>query len=142
MSQAFAARLDRLAQDVRAGKDLPCRPDPKHNVVCFVRLRLNPAFAKRKGISRSVAHDFNVSDPGGKLPKLPAVQEAAQVTIPEQSAGVAISAIEALKNSPALLALIMLQLATMGMIYFSVQAQQQRMQEREMMLIEACGDKE
>ncbi len=29
----------------------------------------NPALRKQKGISLSVAQDFNNSDPGGKLPK-------------------------------------------------------------------------
>jgi hypothetical protein len=35
----------------------------------FRKAEADPAFRKQKGISLSVAQDFNNSDPGGKLPK-------------------------------------------------------------------------
>lgn len=60
------------------------------------------------------------------------------MSIPEIGGQVATSAIDALKNSPGLLVLILLQAATLAMIYFSVQSNQMRMQERELRLIERC----
>lgn len=42
--------------------------------------------------------------------------------------------IDALKGSPGLLVLVLLQVMTMGIVYYS----QQRMQERELALIERC----
>jgi hypothetical protein len=35
----------------------------------FRKAAADPAFRQQKGISLSVAQDFNNSDPGGKLPK-------------------------------------------------------------------------
>ena len=49
--------------------------------------------------------------------------------------------IEGMKGSPALLAVIVLQLATLGMIYFISSANSERVHAREMAFIEACGTK-
>ncbi len=51
---------------------------------------------------------------------------------------VATSAIDALKASPALLVLVMMQAATLGLIYFTVEASSARWQERQMALIDRC----
>jgi hypothetical protein len=49
--------------------------------------------------------------------------------------------IEGMKGSPALLAVLVLQLATLGMIYFLSSANAERVHQREMAFIEACGTK-
>lgn len=51
------------------------------------------------------------------------------------------SAIEALKSSPALLAVILLQAATMALIYFVSASNAEQRQAREMLLLERCLDK-
>jgi hypothetical protein len=60
------------------------------------------------------------------------------MSIPEQAGKVASGAVEALKSSPGLLVLVMLQLATLALIYFAVEANNERWQERQMALIERC----
>ena len=51
------------------------------------------------------------------------------------------SIIHALRGSPALLAVIVLQLATLGLIYLVSSANSERVHAREMAFIEACGTK-
>jgi hypothetical protein len=51
------------------------------------------------------------------------------------------SIIHALRGSPALLAVIVLQMATLGMIYLVSSANSERVHLREMAFIEACGTK-
>lgn len=46
--------------------------------------------------------------------------------------------IDSMRGTPALLAVIVLQLATLVMIYFVASANAERVQERELALIEAC----
>ena len=48
------------------------------------------------------------------------------------------NAVGELRNSPALLAIVLLQLTLMAMIYFISTANADRVQERELALIEAC----
>jgi len=48
------------------------------------------------------------------------------------------SAVSDLKGSPALLAIVLLQFATMAMVYFISSANAERVQERELAMIEAC----
>jgi hypothetical protein len=43
-----------------------------------------------------------------------------------------------LRGHPALLAIVLLQFATMGLVYFISSANAERVQERELALIEAC----
>ena len=47
--------------------------------------------------------------------------------------------IDTMRGTPALLAVIVLQLATLVMIYFVADANATRVHEREMALIETCG---
>jgi hypothetical protein len=49
------------------------------------------------------------------------------------------SAVGDLRSSPALLAIVLLQFATMGMVYFISTANADRANARELALIEACG---
>ena len=51
------------------------------------------------------------------------------------------SAVSELKGSPALLAVVLLQLATLAMVYMVATANAERSSEREMALIEACKDR-
>jgi hypothetical protein len=60
------------------------------------------------------------------------------VSTPEQVGKVATSAIDALKASPALLVLVLLQMAILGVLYFATQANQQRAYAREMAMLERC----
>lgn len=46
--------------------------------------------------------------------------------------------VDALKTSPALLVLVLLQAGTLGVIYLSVQKTQERVHERELAMIERC----
>ena len=48
--------------------------------------------------------------------------------------------IDTMRGTPALLAVIVLQLATLVMIYFLSSANAERVQERELALIEACAE--
>jgi hypothetical protein len=48
------------------------------------------------------------------------------------------NAVSDLKGSPGLLAIVLLQFATMAMVYFISTANAERVQERELALIEAC----
>ena len=50
------------------------------------------------------------------------------------------SIIDGLKGQPALLLLLVLQLATLVMIYFLSSANAERVQARELALIEACAE--
>jgi hypothetical protein len=60
------------------------------------------------------------------------------MTLPQEAGKVASSAIEALKGSPGLLAVILLQLATLGVLYVASQRAQERAHGREMAMIERC----
>jgi hypothetical protein len=48
------------------------------------------------------------------------------------------SAVGDLRGSPALLAIVLLQMATLAMVYLVSSANAERVQERELALIEAC----
>jgi hypothetical protein len=48
------------------------------------------------------------------------------------------SAVGELRSSPALLAIVLLQFATLAMVYFVASGNADRVQERELALIEAC----
>jgi acetolactate synthase small subunit len=48
--------------------------------------------------------------------------------------------IDSMRGTPALLAVIVLQLATLAMVYFVSSANADRVQERELALIEACKE--
>lgn len=58
------------------------------------------------------------------------------MTLPEAG-----KVIDAMQGNPALLAVIVLQLATLSVIYFVATANADRAAAREMALIEACGIK-
>jgi len=58
------------------------------------------------------------------------------MTLPEAG-----KVIDAMQGNPALLAVIVLQLATLAVIYFVATANADRAATREMALIEACGVK-
>lgn len=60
------------------------------------------------------------------------------MTLPEGAGRVASSAVDALRHTPSLLAVILLQIATMAMIYFVASANAERQQTRELALIERC----
>jgi hypothetical protein len=60
------------------------------------------------------------------------------VTIPEQAGKVATSTIEALKASPALLVLVLLQLVTLAVLAWTNEHNQVRRQERELLLLRSC----
>lgn len=60
------------------------------------------------------------------------------MTIPEQAGKVASSTVDALKGSPGLLALIVLQLITLGVLYFVNDRQNERRQQRELAIIDRC----
>lgn len=47
--------------------------------------------------------------------------------------------IDSMRGTPALLAVIVLQLATLAMVYFVSSANAERVQQRELALIEACS---
>jgi len=51
------------------------------------------------------------------------------------------NAVSDLKGSPALLAIVLLQFATMAMVYFISSANAERVQVRELALIATCGEK-
>jgi len=51
-----------------------------------------------------------------------------------------VSTVGDLKGSPALLAIVLLQFATMAMVYFISSANAERVQARELALIEACKE--
>lgn len=51
---------------------------------------------------------------------------------------VTLSTIDTLKGSPGLLVLVLLQIATLVLIYFAVDANQERFHERELALINRC----
>ena len=51
------------------------------------------------------------------------------------------SAVSDLKGSPALLAIVLLQMATMAMVYFISSANAERVQERELALIDVCKER-
>lgn len=61
--------------------------------------------------------------------------------IPSEVGKVAGSAIDALKGSPALLAVILLQLVTLGVLFIASQRNQERAHAREMFLMEQCFPK-
>jgi hypothetical protein len=51
-----------------------------------------------------------------------------------------VSTVGELRGHPALLAIVLLQFATMAMVYFISSANADRVQERELALIEACQE--
>ena len=57
------------------------------------------------------------------------------------ASGVASSAIEALKGSPGLLAVLLMQICTMALVYFVAAGNAEQRQAREMMLLDRCLDK-
>jgi acetolactate synthase small subunit len=60
------------------------------------------------------------------------------VTLPEATHKI----IDNMRGTPALMAVIVLQLATLAMVYFVADANADRVHEREMALIAACEAKE
>lgn len=60
------------------------------------------------------------------------------MTLPEQAGKVATSAIDALKDNPALLVLVLLQIVTLGVLYVVNDRQNERRAAREMAMIERC----
>jgi hypothetical protein len=60
------------------------------------------------------------------------------MSIPEEAGKVATSTIDALRGNPGLLVLLLLQIATLTAVYFIGEANQQRMQARELALFERC----
>jgi hypothetical protein len=62
------------------------------------------------------------------------------VTIPEQAGKVATSTVEALKSSPGLLVLVLLQLITLGVLAYVNENQNARRQERELLLLRSCAN--
>jgi hypothetical protein len=60
------------------------------------------------------------------------------MTIPEEAGKVATSAIDVLRGNPGLLVLVLMQVATLAMIHFSLMAAQEKMQARELTMIERC----
>lgn len=58
--------------------------------------------------------------------------------VPGEVGKVATSAIDAMKGSPALLAVILLQLSTLGVAFYAVEQQRERQFKREMMLLDHC----
>jgi hypothetical protein len=58
--------------------------------------------------------------------------------IPEEASKVATGTIEALRTNPGLLVLVILQLATMGVLYVVGQSSRAQSAAREMALIERC----
>lgn len=60
------------------------------------------------------------------------------MSMPEQTAKVATTAIDALKGNPGLLVLVLLQLTTMAMLIFVNDRQNTRRAAREMAMLERC----
>lgn len=60
------------------------------------------------------------------------------MSIPGEVGKIATSTIDALRGQPGLLALILLQVTTLGVLYFVNDRQNERRQAREMMLMEKC----
>jgi len=56
----------------------------------------------------------------------------------EEGGKVATSTIDALKGSPGLLVLVLLQIITLGVLYFVTDKQNERRATREMAMIERC----
>lgn len=57
---------------------------------------------------------------------------------PEEAGKVAASAIDALRGNPGLLVLVLLQITTLGVLYFVTDKQNERRATREMFLLEHC----
>jgi hypothetical protein len=62
------------------------------------------------------------------------------MTIPEQAGKVASGAIDALRSSPGLLVLVLLQVLTLGVLYIASQHNQERAHERELLLLRSCAN--
>jgi hypothetical protein len=60
------------------------------------------------------------------------------MTIPEEAGKVATSTIDALKASPALLVLVLLQLSTLGVIYVASEHNRAAQHERELLVLRSC----
>lgn len=60
------------------------------------------------------------------------------MSLPEHGAKVATSTIDALRSSPGLLVLVLLQIATLGVLFFVNDRQNERRAAREMAIIERC----
>lgn len=63
------------------------------------------------------------------------------MTIPEQAGKVATTTIDALRGNPGLLVLVLLQMVTLGVLFFVNDRQNERRQAREMMLLDRCLDR-
>lgn len=59
-------------------------------------------------------------------------------SLPEEASKVATTAIDAMRTSPALLAVIIMQMATLVVSFYLIEQQRSRAFEREKMLIERC----
>ena len=60
------------------------------------------------------------------------------MSIPEQAGKVATSTVDALKGNPGLLVLVLLQIITLGVLYFVTDKQNERRAAREMYLLQHC----
>lgn len=60
------------------------------------------------------------------------------MSIPGEVGKVATSTIDAMRSQPGLLAVIIMQVVTMAILYFIVDANNERRQAREMALMERC----
>lgn len=60
------------------------------------------------------------------------------MSLPEEAGKVASGAIDALKTSPSLLVLVLLQIATLVMIHYGVRNSQTMTKEREIAMLERC----
>jgi hypothetical protein len=60
------------------------------------------------------------------------------MTMPEQASKVATSTIDALKGNPGLLVLVLMQIITLGVLFFVTDKQNTRRAEREMYLLQHC----
>lgn len=63
------------------------------------------------------------------------------MSLPEQAGKVVGTTVEALKGSPGLLGVIIMQFATMALIYAVSASNAEQRQAREMMLLDRCLDK-
>ena len=60
------------------------------------------------------------------------------MSLPEETGKVAISAIDAMKGSPGLLALIFLQIATLVILLYIARTNAEHRQARELMMLDRC----
>ena len=62
------------------------------------------------------------------------------MSLPEEAGKVASGAIDALRTSPGLLVLVLLQILTLGVLYVANQHNQERAHERELLLLKSCAN--